>query len=374
MLKRVHEKAHAAFFRSTQPLHSGIPTSRGAEVEDELLIFSSRTPRTVQTRSRRTERLCTGTSPVPSSSGSDLARPHSSGLNGVDTFPGLGSSYQTAVHPGLAAEFSAFEGHLDAQMHQTAAFHPGPGAHPSTSSPESLQLGSGAAGVPWFDSLAGTEDALSRPSSLSSSSSRTASQRHHPYSNPHVGGSRSRSQTRTLTPGQLHHAGSQPSTAQQAFMLPTFGGFSAAPSRSQAARAQAQHGQYYAPSAGGGAFEGAPPEMALGGFGYHHAAGPVPAARAEAAGVWSMDAAGPGVGVGAGAFDVVLGVDAGAPGPGGFDAGAPLMQFGHDHNHNHSHGHGHAQEGGRGAFGGVGAAGLGDVPGMGLPDTWSFMK
>lgn len=151
-------------------------------------------------------------------------------------------------------------------------------------------------------------------------------------------------------------------------MLPTFGGFSAAPSRSQAARAQ--HGQYYAPSTGGGAFEGAPPEMALGGFGYHHAAVLGPGARAESAGVWSMEAAGPGVG----AFDVVLGVDAGAPGPGGFDAGAPLMQFGHDHNHNHNHGHGHAQEGGRGAFGGVGAAGLVDVPGMSLPDTWSFMK
>ncbi|TBU26314.1 fungal-specific transcription factor domain-containing protein [Dichomitus squalens] len=137
-LRKVLEKAQAAHFQGLQPLRPDIFAPRSAENEqDELSIFSGRTARTVATKSNRPQRVSPGmsasstaassttpsdtSSPLGSGSGSD---PNARGSQSpADVFPGLDSSYRTAVHPSLVAELRSFEGQLEAQISHANTFY-----------------------------------------------------------------------------------------------------------------------------------------------------------------------------------------------------------------------------------------------------------
>ncbi|KAI1786226.1 fungal-specific transcription factor domain-containing protein [Ganoderma leucocontextum] len=123
-LRKLQEKAQAAYFKGLQPLRTDIFTPRSAENEqDELSIFSGRTARTVATKSNRPQRVShsvpsTATtsetsSPATSHSGASDPNARSSQSPAAEVFPGLDSSYRTAVHPGLVAELRQFEGQIN---------------------------------------------------------------------------------------------------------------------------------------------------------------------------------------------------------------------------------------------------------------------
>ncbi|RDX52322.1 hypothetical protein OH76DRAFT_207245 [Lentinus brumalis] len=141
VLRKLHEKAQAAYFQGLQPLRRDIFSPRGAEPEqDELSIFSGRTPRTVVTKSNRPQRISpsissssavtppeNNSSPSGSqngSGGSDYNQRHSQSP-AAEAFPGLDSQYLPAVHPVLMSELRSFEGQLDAQIHQTNSYYAG---------------------------------------------------------------------------------------------------------------------------------------------------------------------------------------------------------------------------------------------------------
>ncbi|RPD60567.1 hypothetical protein L226DRAFT_612121 [Lentinus tigrinus ALCF2SS1-7] len=143
ILRKINEKAQAAYFQGLQPLRRDIFSTRSTENEqDELAIFSGRTPRTVVTKSNRPQRI----SPSMSSSSTvsppdNHSSPSSGSQNGsvgsaeynqnqrssqspaTEAFPGLDSAYLPAVHPGLISELRSFEGQLDAQIHQTNSYY-----------------------------------------------------------------------------------------------------------------------------------------------------------------------------------------------------------------------------------------------------------
>ena len=73
-----------------------------------------------------------------SSSGPTTQTERSHSPSTSDPFPGLDSSYRTAVHPGLVAELDLFEGQLDARINQPDAFYP-TFQQGSSSSSESLE-------------------------------------------------------------------------------------------------------------------------------------------------------------------------------------------------------------------------------------------
>ncbi|KAI0752488.1 fungal-specific transcription factor domain-containing protein [Daedaleopsis nitida] len=132
ILRKLLEKAQTAYFQGLQPLRPDIFTPRAAENEnDELSIFSGRTPRTVATKSNRPQRISpsmSSSSAAPSDhsspgsqNGSDT-NPHGS-QSPVEAFPGLDSSYRMAVHPELVAELRTFEGQLDAQISEASSYY-----------------------------------------------------------------------------------------------------------------------------------------------------------------------------------------------------------------------------------------------------------
>ncbi|KAL7284825.1 hypothetical protein ACG7TL_002135 [Trametes sanguinea] len=134
VVRKLHEKAQAAYFKGFQPLRRDIFTPRGDENEhfDELSIFSGRTARTVVTKSNRPHRISpsvsssatpSDASPGHSQAGSD---PRSSQSPAAEAFPALESSYRAAIHPGLVDEMKTFEGQLEAQINQTNAYYPQP--------------------------------------------------------------------------------------------------------------------------------------------------------------------------------------------------------------------------------------------------------
>ncbi|KAI9068189.1 hypothetical protein FKP32DRAFT_1609038 [Trametes sanguinea] len=137
VVRKLHEKAQAAYFKGFQPLRRDIFTPRGADDSehfDELSIFSGRTARTVVTKSNRPHRISpsvsssaaasatpSDASPGHSQAGSD---PRGSQSPAAEAFPALESSYRAAIHPGLVDEMKTFEGQLEAQISQTNAYYP----------------------------------------------------------------------------------------------------------------------------------------------------------------------------------------------------------------------------------------------------------
>ncbi|OJT03642.1 hypothetical protein TRAPUB_5670 [Trametes pubescens] len=131
VIRKLHEKAQAAYFMGIQPLRRDIFTPRAGEADhvDELSIFSGRTARTVATKSNRPPR----TSPSASTMGtpSELsAQGSQTGLDArssqsppADVFPALESSYRAVIHPGLVDELRTFEGQLDAQINQGNVYY-----------------------------------------------------------------------------------------------------------------------------------------------------------------------------------------------------------------------------------------------------------
>ncbi len=138
-MRKLHEKAQAAYFQGLQPLRRDIFSPRGAEPEqDELSIFSGRTPRTVVTKSNRPQRISpsmsssSAVSPLENNSSPSSSQNGSTGSDynqrnsqspAAEAFPGLDSQYLPAVHPVLMSELRSFEGQLDAQIHQTNSYY-----------------------------------------------------------------------------------------------------------------------------------------------------------------------------------------------------------------------------------------------------------
>ncbi|KAH9846704.1 hypothetical protein C2E23DRAFT_872217 [Lenzites betulinus] len=133
VVRKLHEKAQAAYFQGFQPLRRDIFASRtdGADAVDELSIFSGRTARTVATKSNRPPRVSPSASSAgtpPDASGAGRGGGAGSGSTGseartsqspaAEAFPALESSYRAAIHPGLVDELRTFEGQLEAQIHQ----------------------------------------------------------------------------------------------------------------------------------------------------------------------------------------------------------------------------------------------------------------
>ncbi|KAI0767708.1 hypothetical protein C8Q74DRAFT_1318239 [Fomes fomentarius] len=118
ILRKLLDKAHAAHFQGLQPLRRDIFTPRTAEPEhDELSIFIA----TKSNRPQRTSPSVNSSASPGSQNGSDQDARNSQSP-GSEVFPGLDSSYRTAVHPNLVAELRSFEGQLDAQINQSSAF------------------------------------------------------------------------------------------------------------------------------------------------------------------------------------------------------------------------------------------------------------
>ena len=131
-LRKLQEKAQASYFKGLQPLRPDIFTPRSAEGEpDELSIFSGRTARTVATKSNRPQRAPPSvpsttttsetSSPATSHSGASDPNARNSQSPAAEVFPGLDSSYRTAVHPGLVEELRQFEGQIN---HASAYYQP----------------------------------------------------------------------------------------------------------------------------------------------------------------------------------------------------------------------------------------------------------
>ncbi|KAI8996651.1 fungal-specific transcription factor domain-containing protein [Trametes punicea] len=151
VVRKLHEKAQAAYFKGFQPLRRDIFTPRADENEqfDELSIFSGRTARTVVTKSNRPSRISPSTSsaatpPDPYTSGSQSGSdPRSSHSPAAEAFPALDSSYRDAIHPSLVDELKTFEGQLETQINQTHAYYAHmTGAPPSEPSPPTSTYGS----------------------------------------------------------------------------------------------------------------------------------------------------------------------------------------------------------------------------------------
>ncbi|EIW53168.1 uncharacterized protein TRAVEDRAFT_39946 [Trametes versicolor FP-101664 SS1] len=133
VIRKLHEKAQAAYFKGFQPLRRDIFTPRTDENDhlDELSIFSGRTARTVATKSNRPQRISpsvsstsagtpTEVSAQGSQAGSDARNSQSPP---ADVFPALESSYRAVIHPGLVDELRTFEGQLDAQINQGNVYY-----------------------------------------------------------------------------------------------------------------------------------------------------------------------------------------------------------------------------------------------------------
>ncbi|KAI0658141.1 fungal-specific transcription factor domain-containing protein [Cubamyces menziesii] len=134
VVRKLHEKAQAAYFKGFQPLRRDIFTPQADESEhfDELSIFSGRTARTVVTKSNRPQRISPSLSSASTppdasvqgsqvgSSGSDVRGSQSPA---AEAFPALESSYRAVIHPGLVDELKTFEGQLEAQINQTHAYY-----------------------------------------------------------------------------------------------------------------------------------------------------------------------------------------------------------------------------------------------------------
>ncbi|KAI0761390.1 fungal-specific transcription factor domain-containing protein [Trametes elegans] len=134
VVRKLHEKAQAAYFKGFQPLRRDIFTPRSEENDnfDELSIFSGRTARTVTTKSNRPQRVSPNTSAAgtPSDASAQGSQGGSSGSDGrnsqspaAEVFPALESSYRAAIHPGLVDELKSFEGQLEQQINQTNAYY-----------------------------------------------------------------------------------------------------------------------------------------------------------------------------------------------------------------------------------------------------------
>ncbi|KAI0816939.1 fungal-specific transcription factor domain-containing protein [Trametes gibbosa] len=126
VVRKMHEKAQASYFKGFQPLRRDIFGPRVDESDvDELSIFSGRTARTVATKSNRPQRISPSASSAGtpsdnmsgkgSQAGSDARNSQSPA---AEAFPALESSYRAAIHPGLVDELRTFEGQLEAQIHQ----------------------------------------------------------------------------------------------------------------------------------------------------------------------------------------------------------------------------------------------------------------
>ncbi|KAI0325812.1 hypothetical protein GY45DRAFT_1339856, partial [Cubamyces sp. BRFM 1775] len=139
VVRKLLEKAQAAYFKGFQPLRRDIfsPQTDESEHFDELSIFSGRTARTVVTKSNRPQRISptissAATPPDASGQGSQ------SGSSGSDArgsqspageaFPALESSYRAVIHPGLVDEMKTFDRQLEAQINQTDAYFTHPSA------------------------------------------------------------------------------------------------------------------------------------------------------------------------------------------------------------------------------------------------------
>ncbi|KAI0356832.1 hypothetical protein OH77DRAFT_1588729 [Trametes cingulata] len=142
VVRKLHEKAQAAYYKGFQPLRRDIFTPHSDENEhfDELSIFSGRTARTVVTKSNRPQRISPSVSSAatpPEASGhrSQTGSGDSDGRNSqspaAEAFPALESSYRAAIHPGLVDELRTFEGELEAQINQTNAYYAHPPVVPS---------------------------------------------------------------------------------------------------------------------------------------------------------------------------------------------------------------------------------------------------
>ncbi|KAI0672081.1 fungal-specific transcription factor domain-containing protein [Trametes maxima] len=126
VVRKLHEKAQAAYYKGFQPLRRDIFASQTDEGEhfDELSIFTGRTARTVATKSNRPQRISpsvssAGTPPGASGHGSQTGSSDSDTRNSqspaAEAFPALDSSYRAVIHPGLVDELKTFEGQINAQ-------------------------------------------------------------------------------------------------------------------------------------------------------------------------------------------------------------------------------------------------------------------
>ncbi|GBE83316.1 hypothetical protein SCP_0503640 [Sparassis crispa] len=157
IVRRLHEKAYSTYTQGIQPVRKDIftPRAQKEESQDELSIFSGRTPRTVATKTgkqrpnparsvSRRRTAVTGASnppqaPSDTSSGSTAISPSVSGSGSGsasgssrdstspqnatrDTFPAL-DSYGASVHPLLADQMRSFSGELDSQINAYYAAH-----------------------------------------------------------------------------------------------------------------------------------------------------------------------------------------------------------------------------------------------------------
>ncbi|KAH9934548.1 uncharacterized protein BXZ73DRAFT_45830, partial [Epithele typhae] len=122
VLRKMHDKAQMAYFQDLQPLPPNIfQTHMDAQTLDELAIFSGRTPRTIMTKSGREPLRLSQAGSTQSlvsvfAAGTPSDMPSMFDPTDADPFPGLDSAFRAGVHPGLVAEFDAFDNHLNAQI------------------------------------------------------------------------------------------------------------------------------------------------------------------------------------------------------------------------------------------------------------------